>query len=148
MAWSQTTFTLPLKPRGTHLITDVVEKEVSQISRYKVGLLNLFMQHTSCALGLNENLDENVRNDMSNALDKLAPEDKIGGMYSHAEEGPDDMPAHIKTALVGSNITIPIKDGKLAFGKYQGIWYLEFRANQRTRNVIATIQGEAADPTD
>ena len=92
MTWSQTTFTLPLKSRGTYLITDVVEKEVSQISEYKVGLLNLFLQHTSCALGLNEDVDENVRSDMSDALDRIAPEDKIGGMYRHAEEGPDDMP--------------------------------------------------------
>jgi len=145
MTWSQTTFTLPLKSRGTYLITDVVEKEVSQISEYKVGLLNLFLQHTSCALGLNEDVDENVRSDMSDALDRIAPEDKIGRMYRHDEEGPDDMPAHIKTALIGSSITIPIKDGKLATGKYQGIWYLEFRASQRDRKVVATIQGEVAE---
>ncbi|OCK95026.1 uncharacterized protein K441DRAFT_610027 [Cenococcum geophilum 1.58] len=145
MTWSQTTFTLPLKSRGTYLITDVVGKEVSQISEYKVGLLNLFLQHTSCALGLNEDVDENVRSDMSDALDRIAPEDKIGGMYRHAEEGPDDMPAHIKTALIGSSITIPIKDGKLATGKYQGIWYLEFRASQRDRKVVATIQGEVSE---
>jgi len=100
MAWSQTTFTLPLKSRGSYLITDLVEKEVPQIGGYKIGLLHLFVQHTSCALGLNENLDEDVRSDLSDALDRIAPEDKEGGMYRHAEEGPDDMPVNFSPLFV------------------------------------------------
>lgn len=100
MAWSQITFTLPLKSRGNYLITDLVENEVSQIRGYKIGLLNLFLQHTSCALGLNEDVDENVRSDMSDALDRIAPEDKTGGIYRHNEEGLDDMPVSFPSSLL------------------------------------------------
>lgn len=83
-----------------------------------------------------------VREDMSDALDRLAPEDKKGNLYRHNAEGPDDMPAHIKSALVGASVTVPIKDGRLATGTWQGIWYLEFRAQKHTRKLVATIQGE------
>lgn len=79
---------------------------------------------------------------MSDALDRLAPEDKKGNLYRHNAEGPDDMPAHIKSALVGASVTVPIKDGRLATGTWQGIWYLEFRAQKHTRKLVATIQGE------
>jgi len=109
-------------------------------------LLNLFIQHTSCALSLNENYDEDVRADMSDALDRIAPEDRNGrggqGLYRHDAEGPDDMPAHIKSALIGASVTIPITNGELNTGTWQGIWYLEFRASKHSRKVVATIQGE------
>ncbi|RDL38187.1 UPF0047-domain-containing protein [Venustampulla echinocandica] len=145
MSWSQTTLTLPSRSRGSYLITDTILKEVPQIKDYKVGLLNLFVQHTSCALSLNENWDEDVRADMSDALDRIAPESKRGNeIYRHSAEGPDDMPAHIKSALIGASVTIPIRNGKLATGTWQGIWYLEFRASNHSRKVVATIQGEKA----
>ena len=142
MSWLQKQFTLPSKARGSYLITDTVMKEVPEIQNYKVGILHLFMQHTSAGLSLNENWDSEVREDMSDALDRLAPEDKKGTLYRHAAEGPDDMPAHIKSALVGASVSVPIKDGRLATGTWQGIWYLEFRASKHSRKIVATIQGE------
>ncbi|KAK6950350.1 hypothetical protein Daesc_008676 [Daldinia eschscholtzii] len=159
MSWFQKQFTLPPRSRGSYLVTDHVVKELPEIRNYKVGLLNLFVQHTSCALSLNENWDDDVRADMSDALDRIAPEAGPKGeeLYRHSAEGSDDMPvglehvcgkweikAHIKSALIGASITIPIKDGKLATGTWQGIWYLEFRDMRHTRKVVATIQGEKA----
>jgi thiamine phosphate synthase YjbQ (UPF0047 family) len=92
MSWFQKSITLPSKSRGSYLITDTILKEVPEIKEYKVGLLNLFIQHTSCALSLNENWDEDVRADMSDALDRIAPEDRKGELYRHSAEGLDDMP--------------------------------------------------------
>jgi len=140
--WFQKQIMLPSKSRGSYLITSTIEKELPEIKSYKVGLLHLFMQHTSAGLSLNENWDSDVREDMSDALDRLAPEDKRGDLYRHSAEGPDDMPAHIKSALVGASVSVPIKDGRLATGTWQGIWYLEFRAQKHSRRLIATIQGE------
>ncbi|KZZ87986.1 putative protein family UPF0047 [Ascosphaera apis ARSEF 7405] len=141
-SWFQKTISLPSKSRGAYLVTDHITNELPEIGSYKVGLLNLFVQHTSCALTLNENWDPDVRADMSDALDRIAPEDKKGNLYRHADEGLDDMPAHIKSSLVGASITIPITNGRLATGTWQGIWYLEFRAGRFSRRVVATIQGE------
>jgi len=140
--WFQKQIMLPSKSRGSYLITSTIEKELPEIKSYKVGLLHLFMQHTSAGLSLNENWDSDVREDMSDALDRLAPEDKRGDLYRHSAEGPDDMPAHIKSALVGASVSVPIKDGRLATGTWQGIWYLEFRAQKHSRRLMATIQGE------
>lgn len=92
MSWLQKQFTLPSKSRGSYLITDHVVQQIPEIKDYKVGLLNLFVQHTSCALSLNENWDEEVREDMSDALDRIAPEDRKGNLYRHSAEGLDDMP--------------------------------------------------------
>ena len=92
MSWSQKTFSLPSRSRGSYLITDHVLQEVPEIRDYKVGMLNLFVQHTSCALSLNENWDDDVRADMSDALDRIAPMDKKGNLYRHSAEGEDDMP--------------------------------------------------------
>ncbi|KAI2612884.1 uncharacterized protein GGS25DRAFT_140468 [Hypoxylon fragiforme] len=146
MSWAQKQFTLPPRSRGSYLVTDHVVSAVPEIRQFKVGLLNLFVQHTSCALSLNENWDDDVRADMTDALDRIAPEAGPKGeeLYRHSAEGSDDMPAHIKSALIGASVTIPIKDGKLATGTWQGIWYLEFRDVKHTRRVVATIQGEKA----
>lgn len=142
MSWFQKTFTLPPQSRGSYLITDHVVSSLPELKNYRVGLLHLFVQHTSCGLSLNENWDSDVRADMSDALDRIVPEDRKGNLYRHSCEGPDDMPAHIKSALVGASVSVPIKDGKLQTGTWQGIWYLEFRASRHTRKVVATIQGE------
>ncbi|RFU72413.1 upf0047 domain protein [Trichoderma arundinaceum] len=146
MSWFQKQITLPAKSRGSYLITEQIVSALPEIQNYKVGLLNLFVQHTSCALSLNENWDEDVRADMSDALDRIAPDYGAKGeaLYRHDAEGPDDMPAHIKSALIGASVTIPIKDGRLATGTWQGIWYLEFRASKHQRRIMATIQGEKA----
>lgn len=92
MSWTQKTFALPQKSRGSYLVTDDVVKALPELKTYKVGLLNLFVQHTSCALSLNENWDSDVREDMSDALDRIAPEDRKGDLYRHSAEGLDDMP--------------------------------------------------------
>lgn len=120
MSWFQKTLALPPKSRGSYLITDHITKQLPEIKNYKVGILHLFVQHTSCALSMNENWDEEVREDMSDALERIVPFDKKGNMYRHSAEGDDDMPAHIKSALIGSSVTIPITDGKLATGTWQG----------------------------
>lgn len=139
----QKTLTLPPQSRGSYLITDTIVSSLPEIKSYKTGILHLFIQHTSCALSLNENWDADVRADMSDALDRLVPEDKKGaGLYRHDAEGSDDMPAHVKSALVGASVSVPITNGRLATGTWQGIWYLEFRAARHTRRVVATIQGE------
>ncbi|MCJ1438961.1 hypothetical protein MMC27_008351 [Xylographa pallens] len=143
MSFFQKTFTLPPRARGSYLITPHIISSLPELKDFKVGILHLFVQHTSCALSLNENWDEDVRADMSDALDRIVPEDKKRtGLYRHDAEGADDMPAHIKSALIGASVTIPISDGKLATGTWQGIWYLEFRDSKNTRKVVATVQGE------
>ncbi|KAI4741369.1 UPF0047 domain protein [Aureobasidium sp. EXF-12298] len=142
MSWTQKQFTLPAKARGSYLITDTVYEKVPEIKEYKVGILQLFVQHTSCALSLNENYDEDVRDDMSDALDRIAPEDRKGNLYRHSDEGLDDMPAHIKSALIGASVSVPITNGKLNTGTWQGVWFLEFRASKHQRKIVATIQGE------
>src|ERR1700712_3707094 len=97
MAWFQKTITLPSKARGSYLITDQIEAALPELKSYKIGILHLFIQHTSAALSLNENWDSDVREDMSDALDRIVPEDKKGtGLYRHDAEGSDDMPAHVK----------------------------------------------------
>ncbi|MCJ1233161.1 hypothetical protein MMC14_001116 [Varicellaria rhodocarpa] len=145
MSWFQKSLTLPSRSRGSYLITSNITNALPEIKDYRVGILHLFIQHTSCGLSLNENWDEDTRADMTDALDRIVPEDVNGkGMYRHNAEGSDDMPAHIKAALVGSSVSIPISNGKLATGTWQGIWYLEFRDIKHTRKVVATIQGEKA----
>jgi len=141
-SWFQKRLTLAARARGSYLVTDEIVSQLPELTTYKVGILHLFIQHTSCALSLNENFDEDVRADMSDALDRIVPTDRRGDLYRHSAEGEDDMPAHIKSSLIGTSISIPITEGRLATGTWQGIWYLEFRARKHSRNVMATIQGE------
>ncbi|RPA87446.1 UPF0047-domain-containing protein [Ascobolus immersus RN42] len=140
MSWAQKTIRLPSRAEGCYLMTDEVVSQLPELKNYKVGLLNLFIQHTSCAISLNENWDSDVQLDMRDAMKRLVSDsDKL---YRHSAEGKDDMPAHIKSALIGQSVTIPITDGKLNLGTWQGIWYFEFRTSKHTRNVVATIQGQ------
>lgn len=132
---------LPEKERGFHLVTDEIVAQLSDvraIQDVKVGLLHLLLQHTSASLTLNENYDESVRSDMERHIDAQAPEKK--GLYEHDLEGPDDMPAHIKSSLLGVSLTIPIRDGALALGRWQGIWLGEHRNRGGQRRIMATIQ--------
>ncbi|KAF2826630.1 UPF0047-domain-containing protein [Ophiobolus disseminans] len=143
MAWFQKPLTLPPKSRGSHLITPFILTSLPELRTIRTGLLHLFIQHTSCALSLNENFDPDVRADMSDALDRIVPEDKNGtGLYRHDDEGADDMPAHVKASLVGASVSVPITEGKLALGTWQGVWYLEFRDGRQQRRVLATVMGE------
>ena len=139
-AYLQRTFSLTSRKRGCHLITDEVLTNLSSdLSQLSVGLLHLFIQHTSASLTLNENYDAAVRADMEDALNRVAPED---AGYRHDDEGPDDMPAHVKASLVGSSVMVPITDGKLALGTWQGVWLCEHRDRGGSRRVVATMHGQ------
>lgn len=139
MSWDQVTFSLAPRSKGCYLITLEVLAKVPQIKNYKVGLLHLFLQHTSAGLTLNENCDPDVREDLTTSLDRMVPE---GDFYIHADEGPDDMPGHVKSSTVGVNLTIPILNGRLAVGTWQGVYLCEFRTYRHTRRIVATIQGQ------
>ncbi|KAJ3879071.1 hypothetical protein F5051DRAFT_404020 [Lentinula edodes] len=136
MGW-QRTFSLGRRSKGCHLITDEVTSQIEVGLRdVQVGMLFLFVKHTSCALTLNENWDPDVRRDMDMALDCVVPESLD---WLHTDEGPDDSVSHTKSSLVGSTISIPITNGSLNLGTWQGIYLTEFRRLAHTRTVVATI---------
>lgn len=141
MSWDQVKFSLAPRAKGSYLITEEVLKAVPQIKEYEVGILHLFTQHTSCGLTLNENWDPDVRADMTSSFDRIVPE---GNFYIHSDEGPDDMPGHVKSTLAGVSLSIPITNGKLALGTWQGIYLCEFRTYRHTRKLVATINGKKA----
>ncbi|OLQ85088.1 hypothetical protein BIY21_19520 [Vibrio ponticus] len=138
--WTQKSITLGAKARGFHLITDEIEQQLPQIDSISVGLLHLFIQHSSASLTINENADPTVRADMEKHFNHFVPEH--APYYQHTYEGDDDMPAHIKASTLGTSVTIPISNGRLALGTWQGIYLGEHRDHGGRRNVIATIQGE------
>ncbi|MBC3767569.1 secondary thiamine-phosphate synthase enzyme YjbQ [Neptunicella marina] len=138
--WYQKHIIISAKPRGFHLITEQIISALPQIRSLDVGLLNLFITHTSASLAINENADPTVRSDMEAHFNVLAPEN--APYYRHTYEGPDDMPAHIKSVLLGASQTIPISKGKLALGTWQGIYLCEHRDHASERTLIATLQGE------
>lgn len=139
MAWFQKTITLSPRSQGVYLIDDEIIAQLPEIRKYKVGLLHLFVKHTSAGITLNENYDPDVRTDMNKSLSRMVPE---GNMYLHDDEGPDDMPSHIKTALVGCQQTVPISNGRLNTGTWQGIYLCEFRRYRHSRSIVCTLQGE------
>ncbi len=128
-------FSLPSYPRGFHLITSNVLSAIGDLPRK--GILHLFIQHTSAGLTINENADPTVRKDFRSVFDRLVPEDQP--YYQHTLEGNDDMPAHIKTALVGTSVSIPITNGRLNLGTWQGIYLCEFRNHGGARRLVATL---------
>ena len=134
----QTIFRLPAKRRGCHLVTNEI---MSQLPKPlpSTGLLNLFVQHTSCALSINENADPDVRSDMEKIMNRLVKENEP--YYDHTMEGLDDMPAHAKCSLFGVSLTIPITNGKLSLGTWQGIYLCEFRDYGGERKIVATVYG-------
>lgn len=138
--WSQTTISLKAKSRGFHLVTDEIEQQLPQIKSLSVGLLHLFIQHTSASLTINENADPTVRKDMEKHFNHFVPERAT--YYQHTYEGDDDMPAHIKASTIGSSLSIPITKGRLALGTWQGIYLGEHRDHGGSRRIMATIQGE------
>jgi secondary thiamine-phosphate synthase enzyme len=140
MTWIQREFRLQPRPRGFHLVTREVLANLPEIGEIEVGLLHLFIQHTSASLALNENADPSVRVDMEAYFNRLAPEN--APYYTHTYEGPDDMPAHLKAVLLGSSLTLPITRGRLNLGTWQGIYLCEHRNRGGARRLIATIHGE------
>jgi secondary thiamine-phosphate synthase enzyme len=140
--WIQHEFTLSQRPRGFHLVTDEVLQEVSELERLDVGLLHLLILHTSASLALSENASPDVRRDFEAWSDQAVPE---GAPYwTHTLEGADDMPAHIKSALFGPSLTLPVTRGRLALGTWQGIYLCEHRDRGGPRSMVATLWGEAA----
>ena len=138
--WIQKTISLSPHPRGFHLITNEIVESVPERSQIKTGLLHLFIKHTSASLTINEDADPTVRTDFESHFNHLVPENQP--YYKHTFEGPDDMPAHLKTSLLGSSVSIPITKGKLALGTWQGIYLCEHRNYGGNRNLVATIQGK------
>ncbi|MCA2018592.1 secondary thiamine-phosphate synthase enzyme YjbQ [Vibrio tritonius] len=138
--WQQHTILLPAYPRGFHLITRDIEQQLPRLKEVSVGLLHLFIQHTSASLTINENADPTVRGDMERYFNHVVPE--RASYFQHTYEGDDDMPAHIKASLLGASVTIPIHNGSLALGTWQGIYLGEHRDFGGQRRLIATIQGE------
>lgn len=131
----QVEFTLRPYPRGIHLVTGEVMRQLPPLP--EKGLLNLLIKHTSAALALNENADSDVRHDLNMIFDRLVPEN--APFYLHTDEGPDDMPSHAKSVIVGSALTLPITDGHLNLGTWQGIYLCEFRDYGGPRRVVATV---------
>jgi secondary thiamine-phosphate synthase enzyme len=128
------------RKRGFHLITTEVIHALPQISEIKTGICQVFMQHTSASLTINENADPTVRRDFEMYFNKAVPENDPD--YMHDNEGPDDMPAHLKAALLGCSVTMPIRNGRLALGTWQGIYLCEHRNNARPRNLVVSAWGE------
>ena len=139
--WFQKTLALKSKKRGCHLITSEITSSLPELDKIKIGLLHLFLQHTSASICLNENYDSDVRLDMEDSINRIVPEDTK--LYRHTMEGKDDMPAHIKSCLIGASLSIPITNGKLALGTWQGIWLCEHRDGSHSRNIVATINGSS-----
>jgi secondary thiamine-phosphate synthase enzyme len=140
--WLQRTIRLAARPRGFHLVTGEVVEALPELAQVDVGLLHLLIQHTSASLALNENASADVRRDFESWFDQAVPE---GAPYwTHTLEGDDDMPAHIKAALLGPSLTLPVGGGRLALGTWQGIYLCEHRDHGGPRSVVATLWGESA----
>ena len=137
--WIQKTITLSAKSRGFHIITHDVLENIPELKDLKTGILQLFIKHTSASLTINENADPTVLTDFESHFNMLAPENQ--SYYQHTFEGSDDMPAHLKASLLGSSVSIPITDGKLNLGTWQGIYLCEHRNRGSDRKLIITIQG-------
>ena len=138
--WLQRDLTLSPKPRGFHLVTREVEDGVPELGELRVGLAHVHILHTSASLTLNENASPDVRRDFESWANAAVPED--ARYWTHTLEGPDDMPAHIKAALLGPSLTLPVSDGRLALGTWQGIYLCEHRDHGGPRSLVATVWGE------
>ena len=138
--WSQQQINLPGFSRGFHIITSYVIDSTPEIKNHSIGMLHLFIKHTSASIAINEGADPDVRVDFETHFNKLVPENSPD--FIHNAEGPDDMPAHIKSAILGSSLSIPITDGKINLGTWQDIYLCEHRNHARSRKLIVTIEGE------
>jgi secondary thiamine-phosphate synthase enzyme len=138
--WLQREIVLQPRPRGFHLVTAEVAGAVPELARIRAGLAHVFIRHTSASLTLNENASPDVRRDFESWFDAAVPED--APMWTHTLEGPDDMPAHIKAALLGPSLTLPISAGRLALGTWQGIYLCEHRDAGGARRLLVTMWGD------
>lgn len=137
--WHQQNLRLSSKPRGFHLVTDEIVRQLEQLDEIRIGLAHIHILHTSASLTLNENADPTVRADFETHFTRTVPEDT--SLYKHTLEGPDDMTSHIKASILGSSLTLPIRDGRLALGTWQGIYLCEHRNHGGSRSVIVTLTG-------
>jgi len=140
MAWFQSEVRLRPRSRGMHLVTDEIVRGLPQLSDVKVGILHVFIKHTSASLSLNENADPDVRRDMAEWLDRAVPDD--APYFVHTAEGPDDMPAHLKSVLLGTSVSIPVRQGRLALGTWQGGYLGEHRDGGGARTIVLTLFGD------
>jgi secondary thiamine-phosphate synthase enzyme len=140
--WVQRAITLRPRPRGFHLVTGEVESALPELRELRVGLAHLFIQHTSASLTLNENASPDVRDDFESWFDDAVRED--AAYWTHTIEGPDDMPAHIKASLLGPSLSLPVADGRLALGTWQGVYLCEHRAHGGPRSLVVTLFGETS----
>ncbi len=138
--WAARDIRLASRRRGFHLITHEVESGIRELPELRVGLLHVLLLHTSAALALNENASPDVRHDFAAWFDRAVPED--AAYWTHTLEGPDDMPAHVKSALLGPSLTLPVRDGRLALGTWQGIYLCELRDRGEGRTLALTLTGE------
>jgi secondary thiamine-phosphate synthase enzyme len=140
MAWHQVEIRLKPRPRGFHLVTGEIVAALPELSRFRVGVAHIYVKHTSASLTINENADPDVRADLGRWCDTVVPE---GAPYFvHTAEGDDDMPAHVKASLLGSSVSVPIRDGRLAFGTWQGVYLGEHRDHGGSRTLVITLNGE------
>ena len=137
--WTQRFVRISPKSRGFHIIDQEIYTQLPELKRVEIGLLHLFIQHTSASLSLNENADPSVRTDLESHLNYIIPEN--ASYFRHTYEGPDDMPAHIKASLLGNSVTVPINKGQLQLGTWQGIYLGEHRNNGGPRTIVATLHG-------
>jgi len=136
--WVQKVLEIPHKPRGCHVITRDLVDQIPELQKFRVGLAHFFVMHTSCSLTINENASPDVPLDLNDALDKIAPE---GSHYRHLDEGMDDMPAHVKSTLCGASLSVPISQGRLLLGMWQGIYLNEHRNYGGPRRIAVTLSG-------
>lgn len=140
MEWIQKEFSLKARPRGFHLITRDVLEQLPELREIEIGILQLFIQHTSASLTINENADPDVRGDMERHFNAAVPEN--APYYEHTLEGSDDMPAHIKASILGPSLSIPVGRGQLRLGTWQGIYLCEHRNHGGARRIVATLSGK------
>jgi secondary thiamine-phosphate synthase enzyme len=140
--WHQTETILRPYPRGFHLITQAVEEALPEIGKVRCGLLNIFIHHTSASLTINEYADPTVREDFESHFNTMVPEN--APYYRHTLEGPDDMPAHLKSSILGASVTVPVTDGCLNLGIWQGLYLCEHRDSAAGRKLVLTLQGDAS----
>ena len=138
--WRQRQIRLRPQPRGFHLVTREVVEGLPELAEFRVGLAHLHLLHTSASLTLNENASPDVRRDFATWFDGAVPDG--APFWTHTTEGPDDMPAHVKSSLLGFSLTLPIRDGDFALGTWQGIYLCEHRDHGGARSLIATLEGE------
>ncbi|MFP6763415.1 MAG: secondary thiamine-phosphate synthase enzyme YjbQ [Planctomycetaceae bacterium] len=139
MAWFQTEVRLSAQRRGFHLVTDEILAAVPELKDISAGLMHVFILHTSASISINENADPDVPRDLELAFNEIAREDFP---YRHTLEGPDDMPAHVKHAMIGSSITVPVQAGRLCLGTWQGLYLCEHRNHAGSRRLVVTVHGE------